>query len=92
MAYEKFALNFTLIDQIVYEIITDQFTPIPVAAYKRIDLKVPGDNNVDDASAADYAAVGDYEDQEPAVKKKRGDRGSRRKKKAGGLFIKKLIS
>ena len=60
--------------------------------YNRIDLKVPGDNNVDDASAADYAAVGDYEDLEPAVKKKRGDRGSRRKKKAGGLFIKKLIS
>ena len=72
--------------EIVYEIITDQFTPIPVAAYKRIDPKVPGDNNVDDASAADYAA-GDYDDLEPAVKKKRGDRGSRRKKKAGGLFI-----
>jgi hypothetical protein len=33
MAYEKFALNFTLIDQIVYEIITIQFTPIPVAAH-----------------------------------------------------------
>ena len=32
MTYEKFALNFTLIDQIVYEIITNQFTPIPVAA------------------------------------------------------------
>ena len=25
MAYEKFALNFTLINQIVYEIITNQF-------------------------------------------------------------------
>ena len=25
MAYEKFSLNFTLIDQIVYEIITNQF-------------------------------------------------------------------
>ena len=32
MAYEKFALNFTFIDQIVYEIITNHFTPIPVAA------------------------------------------------------------
>ena len=32
MAYEKFALNITLIDQIVYEIITNQFTPFPVAA------------------------------------------------------------
>ena len=32
MTYEKFALNFTLIDQIVYEIITNQFTPLPVAA------------------------------------------------------------
>ena len=32
MAYEKFALNFTLIDQIVYEIITNHFTPFPVAA------------------------------------------------------------
>ena len=32
MAYEKFALNFTLFDQIVYEIIKNQFTPIPVAA------------------------------------------------------------
>ena len=32
MANEKFALNFTLIDQIVYEIITNQFTPIPIAA------------------------------------------------------------
>ena len=30
MAYEKFALNFTLIGQKVYEIITDQFTPIQV--------------------------------------------------------------
>ena len=33
MAYEKFALNFTLIDQIVYEIISNQLTPIPVAAH-----------------------------------------------------------
>ena len=33
MAYEIFLLNFTLIDQIVYEIITNQFTPIPVAAH-----------------------------------------------------------
>ena len=32
MAYEKFALNFTLIDQVVYEIITNQFTPFPIAA------------------------------------------------------------
>ena len=32
MAYEKFALNFTLMDEIVYEIIKNQFTPIPVAA------------------------------------------------------------
>ena len=32
MAYEKFALIFTLIDQIVFEIITNQFTPFPVAA------------------------------------------------------------
>ena len=32
MAYEKFALNITLIDQIVYEIITNQFTLFPVAA------------------------------------------------------------
>ena len=32
MAHKKFTLNFTLIDQIVYEIITNQFTPIPVAA------------------------------------------------------------
>ena len=32
MAYKKIALNFTLIDQKVYEIITNQFTPIPVAA------------------------------------------------------------
>ena len=31
MVYEKFALNITLIDQIVYEIITNQFTPFPVA-------------------------------------------------------------
>ena len=33
MAYTKFAFNFTLIDQIVYQIITNQFTPIPVAAH-----------------------------------------------------------
>ena len=32
MAYKKCALNFTLIDQIVYEIITKQFTPLTVAA------------------------------------------------------------
>ena len=32
MAYEKFALDLPLIVQIVYEIITNQFTPIPVAA------------------------------------------------------------
>ena len=32
MAKWKFALNFTLIDQIVYEIITNQLIPIPVAA------------------------------------------------------------
>ena len=32
MANEKFAINLTLIDQIVYEIITNQFTPIPVVA------------------------------------------------------------
>ena len=32
MAYEKFALNFTLIKQIVFEIITNQFTTFPVAA------------------------------------------------------------
>ena len=31
MAYEKFAVNITLIDQIVYEIITNQFRPFPVA-------------------------------------------------------------
>ena len=28
----KFAINFTLIDQIVYEIIINQFTPIQVVA------------------------------------------------------------
>ena len=33
MAYQKFAINFTLIDQIVYEIITNQFTPISVNIY-----------------------------------------------------------
>ena len=33
MASEKFALNFTLIDQIVNEMITNQFTPFPVAAH-----------------------------------------------------------
>ena len=35
MAYEKFAFNFTLIDldQIVYEIITNQSTNIPIAAH-----------------------------------------------------------
>ena len=33
MAYEKFALDINLIDQIVWEIITNQFTPIPVAAH-----------------------------------------------------------
>ena len=33
MAYEKFTLNFTLIDQIVFEMITNQFTPFPVAAH-----------------------------------------------------------
>ena len=32
MAYQKIAINFTLIDQIVYETITNQFTPISVAA------------------------------------------------------------
>ena len=32
MAYEKYALIFTVIDQIVYEIITNQFTAISVAA------------------------------------------------------------
>ena len=32
MAYEKFAFNFTLIGQIVYEIIKNYFTPIAVAA------------------------------------------------------------
>ena len=32
MAHEKFALNFTVMNQIVYEIITNQFKPIPVAA------------------------------------------------------------
>ena len=32
MPYEKFAINFTIIDQIVYEIITNQFTPIPAVA------------------------------------------------------------
>ena len=31
MAYKKFALYFKWIDQIVYEIITNQFTPFPVA-------------------------------------------------------------
>ena len=31
-AYQLFAINFTLIQQIVYEIITNQFTPISVAA------------------------------------------------------------
>ena len=30
MAYEKFKLNFTIIDQIVYEMITNQFTLIQV--------------------------------------------------------------
>ena len=30
MAYEKFTLNFTLIDQIVYEIITNQFILVTV--------------------------------------------------------------
>ena len=33
MAYQKFASNFTLNNQIVYEIITNQFTPIQVAAH-----------------------------------------------------------
>ena len=32
MAYQKFAFYFTFIDQIVYEIITNQFTPLEVAA------------------------------------------------------------
>ena len=32
MAYDKFAIHFTLIDTIVYEIITNQFTPFPVVA------------------------------------------------------------
>ena len=31
MAYKKFATNFTLNDQIVYEIITNQFTPIMIS-------------------------------------------------------------
>ena len=31
MAYEKISLNFILIVQIVFEIITNQFTPFPVA-------------------------------------------------------------
>ena len=40
MAYEKFALNFTLIDQIVYKIITNQFTPFPVSIiyYRHADF------------------------------------------------------
>ena len=33
MAYQKFAFNFTLIGQIVYEIITNKFTTIQVAAH-----------------------------------------------------------
>ena len=33
MAYEKFSLNFTLIYRRVYEMITNQFIPIPVAAH-----------------------------------------------------------
>ena len=33
MANEKFTLNFTLIDQTVYEMITNQFTPFLVAAH-----------------------------------------------------------
>ena len=32
MAYKKFTLYFKWIDQIIYEIITNQFTPFPVAA------------------------------------------------------------
>ena len=32
MAYKKFALKYILIDQIVNKIITNQFTPFPVAA------------------------------------------------------------
>ena len=32
MVYKKIAINFTLIDQIIYEIITNQFTPVLVAA------------------------------------------------------------
>ena len=31
MAYKKYALYFKWIDQIVYKIITNQFTPFPVA-------------------------------------------------------------
>ena len=33
MAYEKFALDLTLIDQIGYKIITKKITTIPVAAH-----------------------------------------------------------
>ena len=33
MAYKKFTLYFKWIDQIIYEIITNQFTPFPVAAH-----------------------------------------------------------
>ena len=33
IAYQKFAFNLTLIDQIVYEIITNQFTPMQVVAF-----------------------------------------------------------
>ena len=32
MAYKKFAFIFTLIEQTVYEIITNQYTPLQVAA------------------------------------------------------------
>ena len=32
MAYQKFAINFTLIDQIEYEIVTNKFRPISVVA------------------------------------------------------------
>ena len=32
IAYQKFTFNFTLINQIFYELITNQFTPIKVAA------------------------------------------------------------
>ena len=31
MAYKQFSLSFKWIDQIVYDIITNQFTPFPVA-------------------------------------------------------------